>query len=129
VGDGVSHSVPIFEGFAIPHAIMRVNVAGRDVTDYLQQLLRRAGHNFHTSAEREVVRTIKEAACYVALDPAKEEELLEVGGDLLHRPHFLTACSRKRARAPARANTSCPTATLSRWVPFLSRLRLVSECV
>jgi centractin len=77
VGDGVAHSVPIFEGFAIPHAVMRVNVAGRDVTEHLQTLLRRAGYDFHTSAEREVVRAIKEAVCYVAFDPAKEEELLE----------------------------------------------------
>jgi hypothetical protein len=40
----------IFEGFAIPHAVMRTNVAGRDVTEYLQTLLRRAGYDFHTSA-------------------------------------------------------------------------------
>jgi centractin len=31
------------QGFALPHAITRVDVAGREVTDYLQQLLRRTG--------------------------------------------------------------------------------------
>jgi centractin len=67
----------IFEGFAMPNAIMRINLAGRDVTDYLQLLLKRAGYDFHTSAEREIVRTIKETVCYLALDPHKEEELLE----------------------------------------------------
>ena len=46
----------------------------RDVTDYLQLLLRKAGHDLHTSAEREVVRTIKEKSCYVATNPAKEEK-------------------------------------------------------
>ena len=59
-GDGVTHAVPIYEGFAMPHSIMRVDIAGRDVTRYLQLLLRKEGHNFHTSAELEIVKTIKE---------------------------------------------------------------------
>ena len=59
-GDGVTHVVPIYEGFAIPHSIMRVDVAGRDVSRYLRLLLRKEGYNFNTSAEFEVVRTIKE---------------------------------------------------------------------
>eukprot|EP01068_Selenidium_serpulae_P009602 Selendium_serpulae@DN5272_c0_g2_i1.p1 len=72
-GDGVTHAVPVFEGFAISHAIMRNDIAGRDVTHYLAQQLRRTGHVFHTSAEMEVVRTIKETACYVAFNPQKED--------------------------------------------------------
>jgi len=59
-GDGVTHAVPIYEGFAMPHSVMRADVAGRDVTRYLQLLLRKEGHLFHTSAEFEVIRTIKE---------------------------------------------------------------------
>jgi centractin len=46
----------------------------RDVTDHLQLLLRKSGHYLHTSAEKEVVRTIKEKTCYLALNPAKEEK-------------------------------------------------------
>jgi centractin len=46
----------------------------RDVTDHLQLLLRKAGHHLHTSAEREVVRTIKEKTCYVSANPAKEDK-------------------------------------------------------
>jgi centractin len=73
-GDGVSHAVPVFEGFAIPNSIRRIDVAGRDVTEQMQLLLRKAGHVLHTSAEKEVVRMIKEKVCYVSLDPKREEK-------------------------------------------------------
>ncbi|WFD20125.1 centractin- actin- protein of the dynactin complex [Malassezia caprae] len=62
-GDGVTHAVPVYEGFAMPHAIRRIDVAGRDVTEHLQMLLRRSGYYFHTSAEKEIVRAIKEQCC------------------------------------------------------------------
>jgi centractin len=75
-GDGVSHCVPIYEGFAMPNAIQRVDLAGRDISEHLQTLLRKAGYNFITSAERDIVRDIKEKKCYVAYDPVKEEQLL-----------------------------------------------------
>lgn len=74
VGDGVAHTVPVYEGFAVPHAIKRSDVAGRDVTRYLQLLLRKEGTNLHTSAEFEIVRILKEKACYVSLNPGKEEK-------------------------------------------------------
>lgn len=74
-GDGVTHAVPVYEGFALPHAVMRADVAGRDVTDSLMLQLRRSGHVFHTSSEKEVVREIKEKECYVAFNPQKEEQV------------------------------------------------------
>ena len=72
-GDGVTHSVPIYEGFALPHSVMRNDIAGREVTKYLKLLLRKEGFNFNTTAEFEIVKSIKERACYLSSNPVKEE--------------------------------------------------------
>eukprot|EP01105_Mastigella_eilhardi_P024231 TRINITY_DN6288_c2_g1_i3.p1 TRINITY_DN6288_c2_g1~~TRINITY_DN6288_c2_g1_i3.p1 ORF type:complete len:287 (+),score=70.19 TRINITY_DN6288_c2_g1_i3:343-1203(+) len=72
-GDGVTHAVPIVEGFAIPHAVLRSDLAGRDVTDHLMWLLRKSGYSFYTSAEKEIVRTMKENVCLVT---DKEKKLV-----------------------------------------------------
>lgn len=69
VGEGVTHAVPVYEGFALPHSVTRSDVAGRDVTRQMQLLLRRSGLSFTTTAEVDLVKTMKEETCFLSRTP------------------------------------------------------------
>ncbi|XP_025407749.1 actin, clone 302-like [Sipha flava] len=71
-GDGVSHSVPIFDGYAVPSVTQYLNVAGRDLTDYLRKMLSERGYSFATTTTRDIVDDIREKLCYVTPDYGKE---------------------------------------------------------
>lgn len=78
-GDGCSYSVPVFDGFSILPSIKRIDIAGRDITEFLQLLLRKTnGISLLSSSEKEIVRIIKEKSCFVAIDPKLEEENYDI---------------------------------------------------
>ncbi|XP_014717912.2 actin-related protein T2 [Equus asinus] len=71
-GDGVTCIVPIFEGYSLPHAVTKLYVAGRDITEHLTRLLLASGRTFPCALDKALVDDIKEKLCYVALEPEKE---------------------------------------------------------
>ncbi|XP_042872732.1 actin-like [Penaeus japonicus] len=64
-GDGVSHAVPILEGTIVPHALQRLDVGGRSLTDHMLKILAEQGHAFRTSEGQSIARDVKEKLCYV----------------------------------------------------------------
>jgi len=76
-GDGVTHIVPVYEGFAMPHLTRRLDIAGRDVTQYLIKLLLMRGYAFNRTADFETVRMIKEKLCYVSYNLEQDTKLAE----------------------------------------------------
>lgn len=76
-GDGVSHVIPVCEGYVQKHCVQRLNLAGRHVTNYLVRLLLLRGYAFNSSADFETIREIKEQLCFCSYDLKKDRKLAE----------------------------------------------------
>eukprot|EP00758_Cryptobia_borreli_P019270 Tbor_TRINITY_DN8270_c0_g1::TRINITY_DN8270_c0_g1_i1::g.15379::m.15379/K17260/ACTR2, ARP2; actin-related protein 2 len=74
-GEGVTHCTPVFEGYGLPKANRRVDLGGRNITNYLLRLMQRRGYHFNPSSDFETIRAIKEKFCYAAVDFTLEKRL------------------------------------------------------
>jgi len=83
-GDGVTHTVPVYEGFSIPHAVKKNFIAGRDITAHMVNLLQADGisETGGKSAWMQIVRKIKEDLCFVSLDPAADKAKAKESSEL-----------------------------------------------
>ncbi|XP_054270239.1 actin-like [Macrosteles quadrilineatus] len=84
-GDGISHTVPIYEGSVLTNAVGHLELAGRDLTDCLMRALAENGYKFSSVAEREVIREVKEELCFIALD--FEQEITTANHNSLHKKY------------------------------------------
>ncbi|XP_075047481.1 actin-related protein T2-like [Mixophyes fleayi] len=104
-GDSVCQTVPVYEGYYLPHAVLKLNVSGREITSYLAKLLLDSGHRYMSSVSKEIVNNIKEELCYVALDTNQEMtkkpeyldkdyalpdgKIIQIGSPLFRAPEIL----------------------------------------
>lgn len=71
-GDGVTHVIPVAEGYVIGSCIKHIPIAGRDITYFIQQLLREREVGIPPEQSLETAKAIKETYSYVCPDIAKE---------------------------------------------------------
>jgi actin len=68
IGDSNTRIVPIFQGYKIQHAVRILDIGGRTFTRYMETTLESLGWSVDSSIRRELVRVLKEKACFVSLD-------------------------------------------------------------
>eukprot|EP00658_Telonema_sp_P-2_P061295 TRINITY_DN50008_c0_g1_i1.p1 TRINITY_DN50008_c0_g1~~TRINITY_DN50008_c0_g1_i1.p1 ORF type:complete len:400 (+),score=83.54 TRINITY_DN50008_c0_g1_i1:64-1263(+) len=74
-GDGVVHTIPVYDGFSLGHAMQRQNLAGRALSEWLAELLaENRGLELRTISDLQTARRIKEDACRVSLEFESEME-------------------------------------------------------
>ncbi|EAL65492.1 hypothetical protein ACTFIW_001593 [Dictyostelium discoideum] len=71
-GDGVTHVIPISEGYVIGSSIKHIPIAGRDISSYVQQIMREREPNIPPAESLEIAKRVKEQYSYVCPDIVKE---------------------------------------------------------
>ena len=70
-GDGVTHVIPVADGYVIS-CIKHIPISGRDITYFVQSLLKEREVGVPPEQSLETAKSIKEQFCYVCPDIVKE---------------------------------------------------------
>jgi len=99
-GEGVTHFSPIYDGYVQEHCAARFDIAGQNITEYLQNLLKDRGYNMSTTLEKEIVRDLKEKLCFVSTNYQKDMKAENLGedyklpdGSIIHIENERCACT------------------------------------
>ncbi|KAA0715348.1 Actin-related protein 3 [Triplophysa tibetana] len=79
-GDGVTHVIPVAEGYVIGSCIKHIPIAGRDITYFTQQLLREREVGIPPEQSLETAKAVKERFSYVCPDLVKEFNKYDTDG-------------------------------------------------
>lgn len=75
LGGGITDVVPIYEGYAMPHAIFRIEVGGNELNEFLIDKIEARGNISLTPEDKESIKKLKETHCYIS--QKFDEELAE----------------------------------------------------
>ena len=77
IGDSLTRITPIYQGYKLDHAIKYLDIGGRTLTRFMEKILAERGFSVDSSIRRELVRALKEKACFVSLDYKEDLKRVE----------------------------------------------------
>jgi actin len=77
IGDSLTRITPIYQGYKLDHAIKHLDIGGRTLTKFMEKMLGEGGFSADSSIRRELVRALKEKACFVSLDYKEDLKRVE----------------------------------------------------
>ena len=86
-GEGVTQSCVVYEGYSIPSSYERYNYGGKDVTEFLRELLKKKGYHFYNSTELKIINDIKENLCYLEIN--KRNDSYKKTNHIKSSPYYL----------------------------------------
>ena len=86
-GEGVTQSCVVYEGYSIPSSYERYNYGGKDVTEFLRDLLKKKGYHFYNSTELKIINEIKENLCYLEIN--KRNDSYKKTNHIKSSPYYL----------------------------------------